>query len=109
LRMGGDPESRALTSLDLGFAYASIGEYERARAWFEQAWKLDPDRVSATMGALAQFADSHPSAKEYMKLGLLLEQAGKIYDAESAYEKVLQLDPGVAAARTALATLEAKP
>jgi protein O-mannosyl-transferase len=108
LRMGGDPESRALTSLDLGFAYASIGEYERARAWFEQAWKLDPDRVSATLGALTQFAGSHPSAKEYMKLGLLLEQAGKIYDAESAYEKVLQLDPGLAAAQTALATLEAK-
>jgi len=60
------------------------------------------------MRALAQFADSHPSAKEYMKLGLLLEQAGKVSDAEAAYKKVLQLDPGLAEARTALVTLRAK-
>lgn len=107
LRMGGDAESRALSSLDLGFAYTSVGDYQTARSHYREAWKLDPDRVIATIGALGQFAAGHPSTKEYMKLALLLEQAGKISDAETAYEKVLQFDPGLDEARRTLAALQA--
>lgn len=104
-RIGGDAENRVLTSLDLGFAYASIGDYQTAGSHYRDAWKLDPNRVSATIGALDQFAASHPSAKEYIKLAVLLEQAGRLSDAKNAYKKVLQLDPGFEAARTALAML----
>jgi len=105
---GGDAESRSLTSLDLGFAYTSIGDYESARTQFQQSWNIDPDRVAGTITNLSQFAASNPTAKEYMKLGLLLQQAGRISDAESAFEKVLQLDPGLGAAQTALTSLQSK-
>jgi protein O-mannosyl-transferase len=107
LRLMSDSESRALVNLDLGFAYTSTGDYEMARARYRESLRIDPERVAEAIRGLAQFAAAHPSAKEYMKLGLLLEQAGNNSDAEVAFERVLQLEPGLSAARAALTTLRA--
>jgi len=106
LRMGGDSDTRVLTYLNLGFAYTSVGDYQQARADFRQALGLDPEQVGEAIQSLAQFTATHPSVRDYMKLGLLLEQAGRASEAQNAFEQVLRLDPGLDAARTADAALE---
>jgi tetratricopeptide (TPR) repeat protein len=105
LGMGGDIENRVLTYLNLGFAYTSVGDYRQARASFRESLRLDPEQVSDTMRALARFTAAHPSVRDYMKLGLLLEQAGRLPEAETAFEQALRLDPGLDDARTAIAAI----
>jgi Tfp pilus assembly protein PilF len=107
LRLGGDTESRVLTYLNLGFAYTSAGNYPQARSCFRDALRLDSGRVGETIQALADFAATHPSARDFMKLGLLLEQSGRRAEAESALQQALRLDSGLDYARTLLATLKA--
>ncbi len=107
LRMGRDTENRVLTYLNLGFAYTSVGNYQQARADFRQALHVDPERASEAIQSLAQFTTTtHPSVRDYMKLGLLLEQAGRASEAQNAFEQVLRLDPGLETARTAIAVLQ---
>ncbi len=105
LRMQGDAESRGLTYLNLGFAYTSIGDYQSARARYSESLQIDPELVAGAIRGLAQFAAAHPSAKDYMKLALLLDEAGHAPEAATAFEQVLRIDPSLQAARTALGTL----
>ncbi len=102
LRLAGDTESRVLTSLNLGFAYTSVGDYRQARNCFRESLRLDPDRVDEAIQGLTHFTSTHPSSRDYMKLGLLLEQAGRISEARGAFEQVLRFDPGSDEARRAL-------
>ena len=106
LAMHKDAENALLANLNLGFAYTSTGDYERARMHYRAAWQLDPDRVAETIRALAQFAASHPSTRDYMKLGLLLEEAEQDSEATIAFERALQIDPGFAPASTELSVLK---
>ncbi len=106
LRMGGDTEGLVLAHLNLGFAYTSVGEYQNARANYQAASQLDNERVIGTIQGLSQFVASHPSARDYMKLSLLLEVLGQNSEAGAAFERALQLDPSLASARTAMASLK---
>jgi tetratricopeptide (TPR) repeat protein len=105
LRMDKDVENLVDTHLDLGFAYTSMGEYENARLQYRAAVQLDRSKVVDTIQQLAEFAVSHPSAREFMKLGLLLEEAGQNEAAAQAFERILQLDPNMAAARAELSRI----
>ena len=106
LAMHKDAENALLANLNLGFAYTSTGDYERARRHYRAAWQLDPDGVEETIRALAQFAAAHPSTRDYMKLGLLWEEAEQNSQATIAFERALQIDPGFAPASTELSVLK---
>jgi len=103
VRINKDRENSVLTQLNLGFAYTSLGDYQNARLHFRASLQIDRERVAVTIRDLAAFVASHPSARDYMKLALLLEQAGERPEAEAAYLRVLALDSRVDEARSALA------
>jgi predicted TPR repeat methyltransferase len=54
---------------------------------------------------LSAAVSARPAAPGYLRLGLLLEVAGQIQDASSAFERALQMDPGFVPARQALQNL----
>jgi tetratricopeptide (TPR) repeat protein len=96
----------------LGRLYAEIGDYEKARASYQQALRIDPNRSDARDGlakvelsnAMRNVAES-PSAEGYLRLGQVLQQADRIAEARVAYEQALQLNPKLGEARKALGAL----
>jgi Tfp pilus assembly protein PilF len=109
LGMFANKESQVLTHLNLGFSYTSVGDYQNASLHYREALQLDPEQVAAAIQGLAQFVAVHPSARDYMKLGLLLEESHRNSEAAVAFERSLQLDPNAEAARTALTALQSAP
>jgi protein O-mannosyl-transferase len=105
LRMPEDQEDAVLTHLNLGFAYTSIGDYDAARGHYRAALELDRNRVLESVQRMAGFVALHPSTNDYMKLGLLLAEAGQDDGARTAFGRVLQLDPSANGARSALSAL----
>ncbi|MGC1435553.1 MAG: tetratricopeptide repeat protein [Terriglobales bacterium] len=96
----------------LGRLYAEIGNYEKARASYQQALRINPDRTDARDGlakvelsdAMRNVAES-PSADTYLRLGQILQQADRTAEARAAYEQALQLNPKFGDARKALDAL----
>jgi tetratricopeptide (TPR) repeat protein len=92
LGMNEDAENVVLTHLNLGFAYTSAGDYEQARRHYRAALQSDRTRVETTIQGLAEFASAHPSARDYRKLGLLLEEDGKSDEAAGAFRRAAELE-----------------
>ncbi len=92
LGMNEDAENVVLTHLNLGFAYTSAGDYEQARRHYRAALQSDRRRVETTIQGLAEFAAAHPSARDYRKLGLLLEEDGKSDEAAGAFRRAAELE-----------------
>jgi hypothetical protein len=96
----------------LGRLYAEIGNYDKARASYQQALRIDPNRSDARDGlakvelsdAMRNVAES-PSAEGYLRLGQVLQQADRVAEARAAYEQALQLNPKLGEARKALDAL----
>jgi tetratricopeptide (TPR) repeat protein len=103
-----DPKVRAYTCANLGVIYRQLGNDAAARLSSEQALRTDPDAVSEMIQQLSGVVQARPTAPGYLRLGLLLQGAGQIQDAKSAFERALQLDPGFARARQALQNLLAQ-
>ena len=74
--------------IDLGIAYAHIGDLERAEASLERALELNP---------------RHPVA--HNELGIVYRRAGRFEEAHRSYEKALSLHPAFHLARRNLAIL----
>jgi tetratricopeptide (TPR) repeat protein len=103
-----DPKVRAYIYANLGVIYRQLGNDAAARLSSEQALRTDPDAVSEMIQQLSGVVQARPTAPGYLRLGLLLQGAGQIQDAKSAFERALQLDPGFARARQALQNLLAQ-
>jgi protein O-mannosyl-transferase len=96
----------------LGRLYAEIGNYEKARASYQQALRISPDRTDAReglakvelSGAMRNAAES-PTAEGYLRLGQVLQQADRIAEARVAYEQALELNPKLGDAKRALDAL----
>jgi tetratricopeptide (TPR) repeat protein len=96
----------------LGRLYAEIGNYDKARASYQQALRIDPNRSDPRDGlAKVELSDAMrnvaeaPSAEAYLRLGQVLQQANRIAEARAAYEQALQLNPKLGDARKALDAL----
>jgi tetratricopeptide (TPR) repeat protein len=96
----------------LGRLYAEIGNYEKARASYQQALRINPDRTDAREGlakvelsdAMRNAAES-PTAEGYLRLGQVLQQADRSAEARVAYEQALELNPKLGDAKRALDAL----
>lgn len=95
--MGHDTQNLVLIHLNLGFAYTSIGDYQNALAHYSASLQLDREMVVGTVKDLTQFVATHPSSRDYMKLGLLHEALQENSEAAAAFERAAQLDPSMAA------------
>jgi len=112
LRLPAEPTTRATAYADLGEAYFDSGDYASSRSNYEQALRLDPERVSAVrgMGRLLQeqgrweeaaryFAFAvqlQPSAHGYLELAKALIQANHPDEAMLAWQHAVQEQPSLA-------------
>jgi protein O-mannosyl-transferase len=107
-----DPRLLVVAYENLGRLYAEVGNYSKARASYQQALRINPQQLTAKDGlAQVEFSDAirnvaeSPSGEAYLRLGQLLQQAGRIPEAHAAYEQALQLNPKLGEARKALDVL----
>jgi tetratricopeptide (TPR) repeat protein len=96
-------------------SYELLGDFVTARQYFQDALKVNPRPDSESfMGFARTFTDeeivkltatlsSHPTAQGYWQLGQLEVTAGRNNAARTAYQRALELDPHLEAARAALA------
>jgi len=93
----------------LGRLYEQMGNYAMAIPNYEQSLSIDPQRASARNRlAQARFSEAIRDAAEtqsgqsYFRLGQLFQQAGRVADAQAAYQQALKRDPKLNAAQKAL-------
>ncbi len=102
-----DPRLLAYTYANLGVIYRQLGNEAAARLSSEQALRSDPATVRDMIQNLGSMVQARPAAPGYLRLGLLLQGAGQLQDAKSAFERALELQPGFAPAQRALQNLPA--
>jgi len=101
----------------LGVAYAQQGDLAKARTNFLHALKLNPNgqtemynlsllEVRDGISRLRQDLSAHPSPQGYWQLGQLLQEDARTEEARLAYEKALQLNPGMKEAQHSLQNLK---
>jgi protein O-mannosyl-transferase len=95
----------ALTYANLGVVYRQLGDYSAARENSEQALSHRPETVEVMIQESLEALQSVPEPSGYVRLGFLLEGAGRMDHAKSAFEKALQLNPNFAPAQKALQEL----
>jgi len=107
-----DPEMRLSAYNTLGRLYSNLGEYAKARASYQAALRIDPQKASAMEGlAKVELSDAirnaveTPSGEAYLRLGQLFQQEGRAPEARAAYEQALELNPKLGEARKALDAL----
>jgi tetratricopeptide (TPR) repeat protein len=100
-----DPKILAYTYANLGVIYRELGNDAAARLSSQQALRSDPATVRDMIQNLGSFVQAQPAAPGYLRLGLLLEGAGQLQDAKSAFERALELEPGFVPAQRALRNL----
>ncbi|MCG6980579.1 MAG: tetratricopeptide repeat protein [Deltaproteobacteria bacterium] len=110
--------------LNLGVAYLSLKDYQKAKVHLEEAIKIVPTFVAAynTLGkayeglrqydkarrAYEQAMELNPESVEaYLNLGKLLYKSGERQKAINCFDKVIRLDPGSDRAEEALRYLRA--
>jgi len=83
----------AFAHANLGLIYTELGQSGKAQAEFQQALLTDRPAVDEAINSLSQAVSTHPADEGYLRLGLLLEQVGRIPEARSACEQALRLKP----------------
>jgi len=96
----------------LGKLHSELGNYSMAHASYQQALRITPELLSARRGlAEVEFSETKrsiaeaPSGEGFLRLGQLLQQAGRASEARLAYQQALKLDPKLVEARQALAAM----
>ncbi len=103
----------------LGVVYGELGDRAQARQAFLEALKINPaDQTSLFNLSMVEVQDGieklsysmakHPTAEGYLSLGQLLEEDRRPSEAQAAYAKALEINPGFKDAKPALAQLKAK-
>lgn len=112
LRLTAEPTVRAIAYSDLGELYLARGDYADSQFSYEQALRLDPDRVSTVRGmalllqkegrpeeAIPYFAfvvQLEPSAQGYVELAKALNQANHPAEAMVALRRAVREQPSLA-------------
>jgi protein O-mannosyl-transferase len=101
-----DSRMLAMTYLNLGLAYAQMGDSAKDAENTRKALNADADAVRQMVQDLARGLTSSPTSAGFVRLGMILTQLGQASEAQQAFararqiEPALQLPPGVDAATT---------
>lgn len=111
IRYGAEPGLVAMTYANLGSAFCGVGDFEKARASYEQALRLNPYQVAAlqgmvfvsqrqgkledAVGYLQRALERQPSGEGYLELARLLAQTNRRSEALVAYQQALRLTPNL--------------
>lgn len=104
-----DQSLLAITYANLTIIYQQLGNSAAARENSEQALRHNPDVFALMIQQSTEMVESAPAPSSYLRLGLLLESAGKATEARSAFEHALQLDPNFARAQQAMQNMTPNP
>ncbi len=112
IRLAPKPQGLVVAYEALGRLYGKLGNDGQARVSYQQALRINPEASNARKG-LAEIeirealrnVDQSPSSAGFLRLGQLLQQAGRVAEARSAYEQALELDPKLPGAQQALEAL----
>ena len=101
---------------DIGSAYEALGDFMTAREYFQKGLEIRHPGLddSAFLGYARTFTDekianlletlkAHPSAGGYLQLAQLQDEGGYTAAARSSYQRAIEMDPSLEAARNALA------
>jgi len=83
----------AFAYANLGIIYTELGDAAKAGAAFQQSLATDRPAMDEMIDQFKQTAATHPVDEVYVRLGLLLEQAGRTNEARTAYVEALKLNP----------------
>jgi tetratricopeptide (TPR) repeat protein len=95
-----DVKARSYESL--ATIYDELGDYSNVRESYRQALKIDPEGAAGMIKRMSDSVADDQSASNYMQLGILLQEAGRLSEARSAYEQALKLDPSLDDAKRSL-------
>jgi tetratricopeptide (TPR) repeat protein len=73
--------------------YGRQGNYTQGREYARRAAEIAPATIQRNVAGLTQFYRQHPTAKGYIKLCLLFDNAGRIEDARAACKKAADIEP----------------
>ncbi len=90
-----DPRMLAMTYMNLGLAYAQMGNAARGAENTRKALNADADAVNRMVQDLAQGLTSNPTSAGYVRLGMILTQLGQASEAHQAFTRARQIDPAV--------------
>lgn len=115
----------AATYANLGTAYRTLGEEEKARESYDRALQLNPGQANAYLGlgqllekqnklneAIESYSRSvelRPTDRGFLLLGHALESMGRRTEAMAAYQGALKLSPDMAEAQRAVDALAQMP
>jgi hypothetical protein len=116
IRTNKDPKWLAVAYRGLGAISDLSGDRPKARENFVRAIQLNPENTADfynlslveaedAVKKLSGMVAAHPTADGYLQLGRLFESLHKIPDAQTAYQKALQLDSNLTEAKQALQDL----
>jgi tetratricopeptide (TPR) repeat protein len=108
IRNSKDPEALALAYSNLGVIHSRLGDFNQARADARNAARIDATRVDAQISGLARFYSQNPSLNGYIKLSLLLDNAGRLTEARAACNKAAEIDPASVEVRKVLEHLDSE-
>ena len=114
-RYAADTSLRATAYGNLGSAYRQLGDFDKAKNYFETALRLDPERAMALIGlgliaqnngdlpeAVSQYSRAmavQPTDVGYLLLANAFERQGHGDKAQAIREKVARLSPNLAEAQ----------
>jgi tetratricopeptide (TPR) repeat protein len=91
----GMSEMLAMTYLNLGLAYAQVGDEAEARDNSRRALDADSEAIGRMVEGLAQYLQQNPTAQGYVRLGLILRQIGRGSEAQQSFARAHQLNPNL--------------
>ena len=89
--------------------HTGLGDFALGEEDLAQALAIDSQVPEELIPSFSESANKHPSPQKYLQLGQLLQRAGNLRDARSAYQRALSLDPNFAHAKTMLAQVNSLP
>jgi protein O-mannosyl-transferase len=95
---------RTYAYTNLAILHRQLGDNVEWRQEAQHAMSDDPAAVHGMIRQQQQTLQANPSAAGYLRLGMLLEVAGQVQDAQAAFEHALSLDPNFTPAAQALRT-----
>jgi len=83
----------AFAYANLGIIYTELGDVAKAQAAFQRSLATNRPAMDEMIDQFTQTAAAHPVDEAYVRLGLLLEHAGRATEARTAYDQALKLNP----------------
>lgn len=97
-----DGKHESFAYLNLGIIYSELGNYGKADIAFSRVRAKDPDAINEMIQTLTAAVSARPADEGYVRLGLLLAQAGRVAEARAALDRALTMNPGRGDVRAAL-------